>query len=318
MSRYILKRLGHALLVIWGAFTLTFLLLYALPSDPVSILLAASGAMGGGAATAADRAAIAARYGLDQPLWKQYLDSLTGILHGDLGTSVSSGLPVSTELAQAIPSTLELALAGLAIGIVLGTLIAVAANLTRSRRLHRLLLTVPPLLASVPSFWLALVLMQVVCFQLGWLPSRGDGGLSHLVLPALTLGLGSSTGFAQVLARGIAQSLREPYVTELRAKGLSRWSIQVGHVLRNAFLPCLTMLGTAVGGLFAGAVITETVYSRAGVGRLLQQAVGEQDMPVVLVLVLLAATTYALVNLAVDLLYPRLDPRLRPAVVAVA
>ncbi|MFT4306331.1 MAG: ABC transporter permease, partial [Microbacterium sp.] len=309
MIGYIAKRVSYAVIVVWAAYTATFVLLYVLPADPVSIMLA--GSEGSTSATAEERATLEAQFGFDKPVVVQYVVLLGRALTGDFGISVQSQAPVADEIAQALPQTVQLALLGIVFGLILGTGIAVAANLTRSRALGNLLFSVPPLVASVPPFLIALLILQVFSFELGLFPSRGNDGIGSLILPALTLGIAISATIAQLLAKGIHDSLSQPFVDVLRAKGLSRWGIQIGHVLKNAAIPTLTVLALLVGGIFSGAVVIETVFSRVGVGRLLQSAVETQDIPVVQALVILSAFAYAIVNLAVDLTYPLLDPRIR-------
>ncbi|MDR3360579.1 MAG: ABC transporter permease [Bifidobacteriaceae bacterium] len=311
MLKYVAQRLASAVFVVWAAFTATFVLLYALPSDPVSLMLNTNTISEGGPATAADQAALEAKYGFDQPVAVQYVMLLGRAVRGDFGVSIQTGRAVSAEIATALPATVQLAGLGLAIGVALGIALAVAANLVRSRAARQFFFSLPPLIASVPGFLVALMLLQGFAFGLGAFPSRGTGGLSHLVLPALTIGIGASAGFGQVLGRGIRDELDAPFVEVLRTRGFTRTRIQLGHVFKNAFIPSLTMIGMAVGGVFAGAVVTETVFARLGLGRLLRDAVDSQDIPVVQALVVLAAAAYALVNLVVDLLYPALDPRLR-------
>lgn len=310
MLLYIIRRSAFAVFVVWAAYTITFALLYLLPADPVSIMLSGASDSSAGA-TDADRAVLAAKYGFDQPVVVQYATLLWGALHGDLGTSIQSGKPVVDEIGAVLPQTLQLAAVGFAFGIVIGVVIAILANLTTTRAASQFFFSIPPFLASIPTFLIALVLIQVFAFGLGWFPSRGTDGFSALILPGLTIGLAVSAAIAQVLGKGIQTALREPFVDVLRTKGVSRWGIQFGHVLKNAAIPALTIVALVFGGIFAGAVITETVFSRAGLGRLLQSSVNAQDIPVVQAIVIIAAIAYAGVNLAVDLLYPLVDPRIR-------
>lgn len=309
MIAYIARRIGYALLVVWAAYTATFVLLYVLPADPVSIMLAGTG--DATRTSPEERAAIEARFGFDQPVPVQYVTLLGRALTGDLGVSVQTERPVAADIAAALPHTLQLAGLGILFGVLIGAVIAIAANLTRSRVLSNLLFSTPPFVAAVPTFLIALLMLQLFAFHWRLLPSRGNDDASALVLPALTLGIAISATIGQLLAKGIRDTLREPFVDVLRAKGVSRWGIQIGHVLKNAAIPSLTVLALLVGGVFSGAVVIETVYSRVGVGRLLQGAVDTQDIPLVQALVILSAVAYAIVNLAVDLVYPLVDPRIR-------
>lgn len=306
IARYIALRLAQALLVLWAAYTLSFLVLYALPSDPVALLA-------GGDATdisAAQLDDLRARYGLDQPLWVQYLLHLRGILTGDLGTSISTGRPVAQVIGEAIPPTVQLAGFALVVAVVLGAGIAIVATFTRSRRLSAVLLGLPPLGVAVPSFWLGLVLIQWFSFQIPLFPAMGDKGFASLVLPAVTLAVPTSAAIAQLLSKSLATTLGEPYIDTAWAKGAGRWRVHLGHALRNAALPALTVTGLVVGQLLSGTVVTETVFSRPGVGRVTALAVQQQDVPVVQGVVLFAALVFVLTTLAVDLVYPVLDPRI--------
>lgn len=306
LARYIAARAGQALLVLWAAYTVSFLVLYALPSDPVALLA-------GGDATDISPAqldALRQRYGLDQPLWAQYLLQLLRALSGDLGTSISTGRPVAEVIGEAIPPTAQLAGLALIVAVVLGTGIALAATLTRSPRVSSFLMGLPPLGVAVPSFWLGLVLIQWFSFQLPLFPAMGDKGWVSLVLPAITLAIPTSAAIAQLLSKSLASALGEPYIDTAWAKGAGRLRVHLRHALRNAALPALTVTGLVVGQLLSGTVVTETVFSRPGVGRVTALAVQQQDVPVVQGIVLFAAVVFVVTTLAVDLVYPLLDPRI--------
>lgn len=302
-------RLAQALLVLWAAFSLSFAILYALPGDPVAILLAQSGEPG--TADPAQVAELRARYHLDGSLWQQYGGALWRLLQLDLGVSLQTGKPVSQALAAALPATLALAGCALAIAVPLGIGLALAAHQARGRALQATLHNAPAVVVSLPTFWVGLLLLQLFSFRLHWLPAMGDHGVASLVLPALTLALPCAAMIAQVLGRSIASVSQQPFVQALRSKGVGPWRLLCGHILHNAAIPALSLTGTLLGNLLAGAVVTETVFSRDGIGRLAQAAVANQDIAVVQGVVLLAATLYVLSNLLTDLLYPLLDPRIR-------
>lgn len=302
-------RPAQALLVLWAAFSLSFAILYALPGDPVAILLAQSGEPG--AVDPAKVAELRARYHLDGSLWQQYGGALWRLLQLDLGTSLQTGKPVAQALAAALPSTLALAFAALLLALPLGVGLALAAHQVRRRPLQSALHNAPAVVVSLPTFWVGLVLLQVFSFRLHWLPAMGEQGLTSLVLPAVTLALPCAAMIAQVLGRSIASVSQQPFVQALRSKGVGPWRLLCGHILHNAAIPLLSLSGTLLGNLLAGAVVTETVFSREGVGRLAQAAVASQDIAVVQGVVLLAAALYVLTNLVTDLLYPLLDPRIR-------
>ncbi|QLF94663.1 ABC transporter permease [Pseudomonas sp. ABC1] len=304
----LLGRLGQALFVLWAAFSLSFLILYALPSDPVSIMLNQNGEMS--ATDQAQVAALKARYHLDQPLPVQYAIALWQAVQLDLGQSIQSGQAVTQALWQALPGTAALAAAALLLALPVGVGLALLASRVRGPRLREGLLALPSVAVSLPTFWVGLLLLQWLSFRIPLFPAMGNQGLAALVLPALTLAIPTAAVIAQVLARSIAGVLQQPFVSALRSKGVSHNRLLFAHVLHNAAIPLLTLAGGIIGNLLAGAVVTETVFSRDGIGRLAQGAVASQDIPMVQGVVLLAAAIYILVNLLVDALYPLLDPRI--------
>lgn len=307
---YLLRRLGLAAVVLWAAWTVSFVVLYLLPGDPVATMASASD---GEPVSPAELAALRARYGLDQPLPVQYVTKLWAALHGDLGTSFVSGQDVRTAVAEALPPTLQIAAVGLVVAVVAGTAVALAATWVRSPWLRQVLASLPSLAVSLPVFWVGLMLVQLFSFSLGWLPSVGDRGPESLVLPAVTLGLPTGALVAQVLAKSLGQALDSPYVTTARAKGVGEAAVHLRHALGNAAIPALTVLGYVVGNVLAGSVVVETVFTRPGLGRLTVASVGAQDIPVVQGIVLFAALAFVVVNLLVDLAYPLLDPRVAVA-----
>jgi peptide/nickel transport system permease protein len=308
LIRYIGSRLAQAVLVLWAAFTVTFVVLYLLPSDPATILL--SQEVGpGGHITAAALAKVKHEYGLDQPVIVQYLHQLAGAAHFDFGRSISQGQPVSALLAEDVPSTLALAGFALALTLLLGVVLAFLATWVRVRWLRRLIERLPAVGVSLPTFFVGLLLIQLFSFTFHWFPAAGTNGVATLVLPAVTMALPTSGVLAQVLIRSLGDVLDEPYITTAHAKGLSRFAIHLRHAFKNAALPALTILGLLFGATITQAVVAETVFSRSGVGRLAQQAVTAQDIPVVQGIVVIAAALFVTINLIVDLLYPLLDPR---------
>ncbi|MCM3848026.1 ABC transporter permease [Pseudonocardia sp. DR1-2] len=306
---YLLRRLGLAAVVLWAAWTVSFIVLYLLPGDPVATMASGDGEP----VSPAELDALRARYGLDQPLPVQYVTKLWAALHGDLGTSFASGQDVRTAVAQALPPTLQIAAAGLLVAVVGGTAVALAATWARTPWLRQVLASLPSLAVSLPVFWVGLMLVQLFSFSLGWLPSVGDRGPESLILPAVTLGLPTGALVAQVLAKSLTQALDSPYVTTARAKGVGAAAVHLRHALGNAAIPALTVLGYVVGNLLAGSVVVETVFTRPGLGRLTVASVGAQDIPVVQGIVLFAALAFVVVNLLVDLAYPLLDPRVAVA-----
>lgn len=308
MLRYIAGRIGQALIVLWAAFTVSFAVLYLLPGDPATLLLdQATG--GGGTVSPADLANLKHEYGLDQPVIVQYFHQLVGALHFDFGRSISQGQPVSSLLAQDIPPTLALAAFALVLAVIAGVLLSFIATYVRSPWLRNLLERLPAIGVSLPTFFVGLLLIQLFSFTLHWFPAAGANGFVSLVLPAITMALPAAGVLAQVLIRSLNDTLGEAYLTTARAKGLGRFVIHSRHAFRNAALPALTILGLLFGATITQAVVAETVFSRVGIGRLAQQAVLAQDIPVVQGIVVIAAALFVGINLIVDLLYPLFDPR---------
>ncbi|SDH21362.1 ABC transporter permease [Pseudonocardia oroxyli] len=309
LTRYLAGRVAQAVGVLWAAFTVTFVVLYLLPSDPVALQLGAAG-IETDKLTPEQLAQVEAQYGLDQPVLAQYWHYLTGALHGDFGTSFAQGLPVSQLIGERVGTTLTLSLVAGALSLVAGTTLAWLAAYVRWRPLRLFLSRLPSVGASFPQFFIALLLIQLLSFSLAWLPATGDRGWQTLVMPALTIALLTGSMLAQVLMRSFDDTLQQPYITTARATGLSRAAVQLTHAFRNAALPAMTILGVLVAQTVTSAIVVETVFTRDGVGRLAQQAVLAQDVPVVLGVVTLAAAVFVAVNLVVDLLYPLLDPRI--------
>ncbi|MBO0876293.1 MAG: ABC transporter permease [Pseudonocardia sp.] len=308
MARYLTRRVALAIGVLWAAYSVSFVVLYLLPGDPVATM--ASGGLNGEPLTPAQLDELRARYGLDQPLPVQYATRLWAAVHGDLGASIQSGQQVRVEIAHALPPTILIALSGLVFAALWGTALAFVATYARTHWLRQVLMSLPSLAVSLPVFWVGLMLVALFSFQLRLLPSVGARGPESAVLPAITLGLPTGALIGQVLAKGLSQALHEPYIVTARAKGLGRAAIHLRHALPGATLPALTVLGYIAGHLLAGTVVVETVFSRPGLGRLTVQAVSVQDIPLVQGIVVFCALVFVLVNLLVDLLYPLLDPRI--------
>lgn len=307
MGRYLTVRFGQALIVLWAAFTLSFVLLQALPGDAILIKF-----QNPDLGLSADQIAqLRLSYGADTPVLTQYLHSVVSLLKGDFGLSLQSGLPVSELLSENLPSTLLLALLGLIVATLLAFVLAGLSFLSPFSGLRAALQSLPSLFISVPTFWLGIVLIQIFSFQLGWIPVINPGPWQGLILPTLTLALPISAPLAQILMRSIDQVQTQPFVAVARAKGASRAGVLWRHVLGNALLPTLTVAGLLLGELIAGALITETVFGRSGLGQLTQDAVNTQDSSVLQAIVVISATAFVVINLAIDLLYPLLDPRLK-------
>lgn len=303
LARRIVGRLLGGVLVLWVAVTLAFLGMHLAPGDIVSLLI------GEQIRTPAIEAAIRAEWGLNEPLWWQYLHYLWRAVHSDFGRSYILNTEVSQLLATQLWPTLKLTLAALLVSAVFAVTIAVAtANRRWGRRIANGL---ELLLASTPSFWMGIVLLFIFSFTLRWFPVAGDRHLSSLVLPALSLGLAQGAVIAQVLRRELERALESPFTLTLRAWGVGETTIRLRHALRHAALPAVTLTGWLVGGLLSGAVITEQVFGRPGLGKLTVDAVLAKDLPVVLAVAILSALIYVVMSTLVDILALSIDPRLR-------
>ena len=309
MARYVAGRVTQAVAVLWAAFTLTFAILYLLPSDPMQLQLAAAGVQED-SLNAEQLASMRHKFGLGQSIWAQYWHHLAGVVHGDFGTSLSQQIPVSELIGQRIGQTLLLSVSAAVVSLVAGSALAYVATFVRWNPLRIFLSRLPALGASFPQFFVALFLIQFFSFKLGWFPATGTQGASSLIMPVLTISVLASSVLAQVLIKSFDQTLRQPYIVTARAKGLSRSAVHLRHAFRNAALPAMTILGVIVGLTVTSSIVVETVFTREGVGRLAQESVLSQDVPVVLAVVTIAAAMFVLVNLVVDLLYPLLDPRI--------
>ncbi|MBV9796181.1 MAG: ABC transporter permease [Actinobacteria bacterium] len=312
MLRYLAGKVARAAFVVWAAYTLSFVLLYLLPVNAVDLLFNPNEQQ---VITPAVKAKIADYYGFNKPAVVQYFDRLWAALHGDMGASVQSGQPVWAEIGSVIWPTIALALCALLLAVLIAFTIAFTASYTRQRWLANLLQSLPPATVSVPVFLIGLILIQVFAFRLGWFPPMGTTGAAALVLPLITLAIPVSGPIAQLLTDSFLTERNSPYVVTAIAKGGTRRWVLVREVFRNASLPALTIAGIILGNLLAGAVVVETIYSRAGLGRLTETAVGTKDIPIIQGVVVVTATVFAVANLAVDLIYPLLDPRLKARIV---
>ncbi|KLL10023.1 MULTISPECIES: ABC transporter permease [Protofrankia] len=314
MRRYVIRRLAQAVGVLWAAYTLSFLVLDYLPGDPVSAMAGAG--MDSSVVDPARLDELKKQYGFDKPVLVQYVDYLSRALRGDFGNSVSTGRSVTSVIADALPQTLQLTGMALLLATLFGGGLALFATYTSQRWLRQILLSLPSLGVSIPTFWIGLMIVQLFSFRIRLFPAFGNDGLRGLILPAVTLAIPTGAMVAQLLAKSLLTTLDEPYVQTARAKGAGRARIHLGHALRNASLPALTIIGLLVGQLMANAVVIETVFARNGLGRVTAAAVSIQDIPVVQGVVVFGALVFVLVNLVVDLIYPLLDPRIVVAATA--
>ncbi|AZG47755.1 ABC transporter permease [Gordonia insulae] len=306
MRTYILKRFGQAALVLWAAYTLSFLLLSALPGDAVTNRIQNPEAQ-----ISPEQAEVLLQYyGLDRPLWEQYLTALAGLLHGDLGYSLTDGRAVTELIGTALPSTLALTGLALAFGVVFALVIGILANYAPWKGLRDFVASWPALFGSIPTFVVGILFLQFFSFGLHLIPASDDGSFVALLAPAITLGLLIAAPLAQVFLTSIRDTRGQPFIHVLHARGADeRYAFRRG-VLRNSSMPVLTLLGLSCGELIAGAVVTEAVFARPGIGQLTVGAVSTQDLPVLQGVVLVATVAYVTVNLLVDLAYPVIDPRI--------
>jgi peptide/nickel transport system permease protein len=301
---YLLSRLAQLFPVVFGVVTIVFLLIHLIPGDPVEIML-------GESAVAAQKEELRRELKLDRPVVAQYVEFLGRLATGDLGVSFRSREPVLREILSRFPATLLLAAASL----LLAVLIAVPLGILSAMRQHSLLDHLSAFLAmlglSMPNFWLGPLLILIFSIRLGLFPVAGFGTARHLVLPALTMGTGMAAILMRMLRSSLLEEIRQEYVRVAAAKGLSRRATVLRHALKNSAIPVLTVLGLQFGALLSGSIITETIFSWPGIGRLMVQAIDARDYPLVQGCVLFIALCTVAVNLATDLLYSRLDPRIR-------
>ena len=304
MLRYLANRLLYTLPVVWLVVSVVFLLIHLVPGDPIQQML-------GEGAAAADVQAVRHAYGLDQPLSRQYFRYWKGVLHGDLGQSLVFQQNVGTLLAQRYPATLELTLAALLVALALSIPAGVRSARRRNRWDDRLLSFVSLLGLSFPNFALGPILILVLAIWVGALPVSGSGSLLHLVLPAITMGGALAAILTRMVRTSMLEELGQDYIRTARAKGLPERTVVYRHALRNALVPVLTVVGLQFGALLAGAIVTETIFSWPGIGRLTIQAIASRDYYLVQGCILAIGLTYVAVNFLTDLLYSVVNPRIR-------
>jgi peptide/nickel transport system permease protein len=303
---FLIKRLTSFFTVIFGVLLLTFLLIHLVPGDPVEVML-------GESASSADREALRAELGLNQPLLQQFGTYLNKLAHGDFGHSIHTKASIAELIKTRYPATLKLALLALMIGLVVGIPLGIYSALKAGHWQDILVTVVSVRLSAMPAFWLGPVLMLIFAVWLGWLPVSGMESGASIILPAATLGFGLSAILTRMTRTSLLEVLNDDYIRTARAKGLSERVVILRHALRAALLPIITIVGLQMGSLLAGAVITETIFSWDGIGRLLVESIEKRDYPVTQACVLIVALSYVVVNLLTDLLYQLADPRVRAA-----
>ena len=299
-----MMRLLGVVPVVLGVVLLTFLLVHAVPGDPVEVML-------GESASSADRMQLRADLGLDKPIYVQFGVYLNKLAHGDLGVSIHSKKPIVDLLAERLPATAKLALLALSFAILIGLPLGIVAALKVSQWPDKLANLLSLSISAMPHFWMGPMLMMIFALWLGLLPVSGMESGTAVILPALTLGFGLAAILTRMTRASMLEVLHEDFIRTARAKGLTERAVILRHALRAALLPIVTVLGLQLGSLLAGTVITETVFSWDGIGRLLVESVEKRDYPVTQACVLVVALIYVMVNLATDIIYTKIDPRVR-------
>ncbi|HTM88793.1 MAG TPA: ABC transporter permease [Terriglobales bacterium] len=302
--RYLGVRLLYTLPVIWLVVSIVFLLIHLVPGDPIQQML-------GEGAAATDMQAARHAYGLDVPLGQQYIHYWSGVLHGNLGPSLRFNQGVSSLIAQRYPYTLELTVASLLVALAVSIPAGVRSAQHRNRWDDRVLSVISLFGLSFPNFALGPVLILFFAIELGWLPVSGSGSLAHLVLPAITMGSALAAILTRMVRTSMLEELGQDYIRTARAKGLPERTVVYRHALRNAMIPVLTVVGLQFGALLAGAIVTETIFSWPGIGRLTIQAISNRDYYLVEGCILAIGLTYVAVNLLTDLMYSVANPRIR-------
>jgi ABC-type dipeptide/oligopeptide/nickel transport system permease component len=299
-----ISRLFSFFTVILGVLVLTFLLIHLVPGDPVEVML-------GESASVTDRDQLREQLGLNQPLIVQFGQYLNNLAHGDLGQSIHTKTPIIELFKARYPASIKLAVLSLIIGITIGVPLGVYAALKAGHWQDLVVTIVSVRLSAMPVFWLGPMLMLLFAVWLGWLPVSGMDEPSAIILPALTLGFGLSAILTRMTRTSLLEVLNEDFIRTARAKGLSEREVVFRHALRAALLPIVTIVGLQMGSLLAGTVITETIFSWDGIGRLLVESIEKRDYPVTQACVLAVALSYVVINLLTDIMYRLVDPRMR-------
>lgn len=304
MIRHFLRRLLYTLPALWLILTMVFLLIHIVPGDPVLQML-------GEDARAEDLAQLRHSLGLDQPLGVQYVHYLEGLAHGDWGQSLRYSAPVRPIVVQRFPATLELSLAALAVCLAISIPVGVFSARRRGSKGDHAASFLTLLGLSVPNFALGPILILVFSIEIGWLPVSGRGGIGHLILPAATLGAALAAILTRMVRGSMIEELSSDYVRTARAKGISETAVLFRHAFPNALISVITIVGLQFGSLLAGTIVTETIFSWPGIGRLAVQAISARDYPLLQGCILIIAVSYVAVNSLTDLVYAVVDPRVR-------
>ncbi|GLI07973.1 glutathione ABC transporter permease GsiC [Paenibacillus tyrfis] len=303
MKQYIFKRLISGVIVLFGLSIFTFMLIHFIPGDPVRIML-------GQRATVEQIEALREELGLNKPLVTQYLSYASGVVKGDLGTSLKTGRPVSTEIAERFPATAKMAVASLGVAVVVGIGMGVLAARWKDTFIDNFIMTLSTFGMALPGFWLGLLVILVFSVHLGWFPIAGGTGFMDIVLPAFTLGTLMATSLSRLTRAGMVEVLSNDYIRTARAKGMSEQLVLMRHAFRNVMIPIVAVIGLEFAGLLGGAVIVEQVFNWPGIGTLAIQAISSRDFPMIQGTTLFIGAIYVLVVIVIDVLYAILDPRI--------
>lgn len=304
MRNYITKRLLLFFPVVIGVMTFVFFMIHLVPGDPVELML-------GENAIDSDKERLRTALGIDRPIITQYFSFIINAFRGDLGRSIHSNMPVFTVIAERFPSTIELALCAIFVAVIISIPLGVVSAYKQKSIFDNGSMVISLFGISMPSFWLGPILIIIFSIKLGWLPVSGRGGISYIILPSITLGTALSAILTRMTRSSMLDCLKEEYVSTARAKGLSEKVVIIKHALSNAMIPIITIVGLQSGALLSGAIITETIFSWPGIGRLTIQAINTRDYPLLQGCVLIIALSYVTVNLLTDILYAYFDPRIK-------
>lgn len=303
MTAFLIRRLIQSVLVLAGVSVFVFGLLQ-LSGDPTGLLLAPD-------ATPEDHQRLREELGFDRPVYVQYFSYMRGVAQGDFGESIRSGQPALDLVLERMPATIQLGAGAMGLAVIVAFPAGIIAAIHRGRWIDRALMSLALFGQSIPVFFLGILMILIFGVKLGWFPVAGRGGISHLVMPMITLGLFSMARTARLVRSGMLEVMSSEYITTARAKGLREATIVYRHAMKNALIPIITVLGLDLATLLGGAVITETIFSWPGVGRLIIFSIGARDYPVVQAAVFVIALTYIFINLVVDVLYVYINPRVR-------
>ena len=308
MLKYTIKRILQLIPTLFIVSVITFLMVRMIPGDPIELLY---GISEGGGNDEAYIEYMREQYGLNDPLPVQYLNYMKGVFQGDLGESIYTHKPITTELANRYQYTLILAVGGTVLGSLIGVLAGIIAAVFHNKFGDNLVMVISMIAVSTPSFFLAMILMLIFSLTLGWLPSMGMNRWQCAILPVTTLGLHAVGMIARTTRSSMLDVINQDYIRTSKARGVAKWKIILSHAFKNAMIPVLTAIGLRFGSLLAGAALVETVFSITGLGRFMVDAVSHRDYPVLQSTVLVLATTFVVVNTLVDLLYGLVDPRVK-------